>query len=103
MDRTSTTNVKPYYDATMCRTPLAPLSQTQQHMQQTWSGQEFKSPYMAQVIPAIVPLNFTGIKNIQPPSDGTMIHKPLHRFDPSGHGVPIMETLLMPRAFCPIL
>lgn len=99
----STINVKPWYNPNSGRTRVLPLGETQAHTVKTWGGLEFKALYSDDVVPAIVPLNFVGIKNIRPPTVATRMYVPLPKYDPVAAGVPIMVTPLMPHAFCPIL
>lgn len=95
--------VKPYHDPNLIRTCLAPFARDSP-VKCMLGGLEFKGIYSRDVVPAIIPLNFTGIKNISPPTyPNDLSFRPPIKFDPVKAGVPIMVTNIMPHAYCPIL
>lgn len=99
----STVNVKPWFDPESIRTRILPLQQTQGKVTNTWSGQEFKALYAQDVIPSIIPLNFTGMKAIRPPPVVSRMYVPPVKWDPVKEGVHLLQTPPIQRAFCPIL
>lgn len=93
--------VKPWYDPNSGRSRLTPIDETT--VKQVDGGSEFKGLYARCVVPAIIPLNVVGIKNITPPPTLNRIYAMPPAFDAVKAGIPLMITNLMPHAFCPIL